>query len=73
MWTQKAGRPYNPDYARHLLERVKEDGVFDNLGETRYESNIDGQTHTAQVTLYFKGAPSKKEKKRRGGWVQYPQ
>jgi len=74
MWTQKTGQPYNPDYARHFLDRVKEDGVFDNLGETRYESNIDDKTHTVQVTLYFKGAPPKKEKKRGGvGWEQDPQ
>ena len=42
--------------------------MFDNLGKTRAESNIDEASHTVDVTLFFSGAatPTKgKEGKRR--------
>jgi len=35
---------------------VSEEGIFDNLGKTRAESNIDEATHTVNVTLFFSGA-----------------
>jgi hypothetical protein len=35
---------------------VREEGIFDNLGKTRAESNIDEATHTVDVTLFFSGA-----------------
>ena len=42
------------------LARVESDpqrrGIFDNLGKTRAESNIDEATHTVDVTLFFSGA-----------------
>jgi outer membrane protein insertion porin family len=66
MWTLKEGKPYNPDYADYFLGRVREEGVFDNLGETRSESKINEQAHTVDVTVYFKGGtPADKPKKRR--------
>jgi outer membrane protein insertion porin family len=66
MWTLKEGKPYNPDYADYFLGRVREEGVFDNLGETRSEAKINEQAHTVDVTVYFKGGtPADKPKKRR--------
>jgi hypothetical protein len=50
------------------LNRLRAEQVFDNLGKTRAESNIDEDTHTVDVTLFFSGAaaPAKgKEGKRR--------
>jgi outer membrane protein insertion porin family len=66
MWTLKEGKPYNPDYADYFLGRVREEAIFDNLGETRSESKINEQAHTVDVTVYLKGGtPSNNPKKRR--------
>ncbi len=53
MWGLQPGRPFNMDYPQHFLNRVKEDGVFDNLKNTRFENKIDRDAHTVEVTLYF--------------------
>lgn len=53
MWGLKEGKPFNVDYPQHFLTRVKEDGVFDNLKNSRFESKIDPDTHEVEVTLYF--------------------
>ncbi len=53
MWGLQAGRPFNVDYPQHFLDRVKQDGVFDNLKNTRFENKIDAAAHTVEVTLYF--------------------
>jgi hypothetical protein len=43
---------------------VHEDGLFDNLGETRAETKIDDKTHIVNVTLNFKYAPPPVNKKK---------
>lgn len=53
MWGLKEGKPFNVDYPQHFLDRVKEDGVFDNLRNSRAENKIDSDEHTVEVTLYF--------------------
>jgi outer membrane protein assembly factor BamA len=55
IWTMKPGNPFNPDYPDLFLNRVREQGIFDNLGKTKAESKIDDQNHTADVTLTFAG------------------
>ena len=57
MWTHKDGTPYNPEYPDYFLRHVREEGVFDNLGESRAETKIDDKTQIVDVTLYFKYAP----------------
>ncbi len=53
MWGLQAGKPYNIDYPEHFLARVKEDGVFDGLKNSRFESKIDPDSYEVEVTLYF--------------------
>ena len=55
MWNLKEGKPYNADYPDYFLGKVREEGIFDNLGEMRSEPKINEQAHTVDVTLYFKG------------------
>jgi len=57
MWTHQPSTPYNPEYPDYFLRHVHEEGMFDNLGETRAETKIDDKTHVVDVTLYFKYAP----------------
>ncbi|HTQ54009.1 MAG TPA: POTRA domain-containing protein [Bryobacteraceae bacterium] len=64
IWTEKPGTPFNPDYPDYILRYVKEEGMFDNLGDTRSETRIDEKTHSADVTLVFKYAPPVEKKKR---------
>ncbi len=66
MWRITEGDPFDPDYPDRLLTEVREEGIFDNLGKTSSEVNIDEKTHTVGVKLYFKGAGPPVEKKRGG-------
>ncbi len=61
VWIMNSGSPYRPDYADQFLKNLRDDGVFENLGETRAEKNMDEKTHTVDVKLFF-GAAKPKEK-----------
>ena len=65
IWTVRTGAPYQPDYPDSFLNDVRAQGLFDNLGKTRAEINIDENTHIVAVTLHFAGARDEDEKKRR--------
>lgn len=53
MWGLEPGRPFNPDYPNRFLDRVKEDGVFDNLKSTRADTKVNAENRNVDVTLYF--------------------
>ncbi len=55
MWAIKPGDPFNADYPDYFLNRVKEDGVLDNLGETKAVVKTDEAGRTVDVTLIFSG------------------
>lgn len=68
IWAMKEGKPFNADYPQLFLNSVREQGLFDNLGNTKPEVKINGQDHTADVTLVFGGAPPQpKQGRGRGG------
>lgn len=60
MWGMQAGRPFNPDYPKVFLTRVKEEQIFDNLGEPRSEEKIDENQLSVEVTLLFGSAAKAK-------------
>ncbi len=62
-WVVKPGDPYPAEYPDYFLKQVKEQGWFDNLGETRAEPEINAEKHTVNVTLYFRYNPDMKRKK----------
>jgi outer membrane protein insertion porin family len=64
MWTHQPATPYNPEYPDYFLHHVRDEGLFDNLGETRAETKIDDKTHTVDVTLFFKYAPTPVNRKK---------
>lgn len=64
MWGVQAGRPFNRDYPDYFLARLREDGVFENLGLTRSESKVDDSSRVVDVTLVFTGKPLESEKKK---------
>jgi len=62
-WSIKTGEPFPGEYPDYFLRRVKEEGWFDNLGETRAEPEINSETHVVNVTLYFRYNPDNKRKR----------
>ena len=45
-------------YPALFLDRVRQQAIFDNLGQTSPATNIDDKTHTVDVTLtFFVSAP----------------
>ena len=73
-WTMTPGSPYRPDYADQFLKELRAPGVFENLGETRADKNIDDKTHTGDVKVFFGAAkPGEKTGGRTpGGRGQWP-
>jgi outer membrane protein insertion porin family len=65
IWGMKVGAAFNPEYPDFFLKKLREDGVFDNLGDTRSIPEINYERHTVNVTLVFKGEAPKKDDKRR--------
>src|SRR5260370_6462881 len=53
LWGLQPGKPFNADYPSHFLDRVKEQGIFDNLKSTRAETKVGQNALTVDVTLYF--------------------
>ena len=53
MWGLQTGKPFNIEYPDHFLERIKSDGLFDNLKTTRSETKVNAEDRTVDVTLYF--------------------
>jgi outer membrane protein insertion porin family len=59
LWGEKPGQPFNPDYPEFFLKRIREQGLFDNLGDTKSDYTADASSHTVVVHLYFKGGKPK--------------
>ena len=68
IWSVKEGQPFDAEYPDLFLARVRQQGMFDNLGETKPETKVDPQRHTVDVTLRFAGAvKGQGPERRRGG------
>jgi outer membrane protein assembly factor BamA len=67
MWSVKPGDPFPEGYGDYFLSKVKEESLFDNLGETKAKPDINADTHVVDMTLDFKGAPPKEKAPRRPG------
>ncbi|MBZ5626579.1 MAG: hypothetical protein LAQ69_49040 [Acidobacteriia bacterium] len=67
IWSLKEGKPFNPDYPELFLKRIHDEGMFDNLGETKSDFKLNERDHTADVTLTFKGADPKQGRPGRRG------
>ena len=55
LWAMKKGQPYNVEYPDFFLDKIRADGVFDNLGRTKSVVDQNGGTGTVDVTLVFEG------------------
>jgi outer membrane protein insertion porin family len=66
LWAVKMGKPFNGDYPNFFLTRLREDGIFDNLGKTSSRIVVDEKYHEVDVILTFKPAPPKPIEKKPG-------
>jgi outer membrane protein assembly factor BamA len=64
LWSGKPGKAYNAEYPEYFLARVREQGLFDDLGDTKALKQVDDEKHVVNITLDFKATPMKKEKRR---------
>jgi outer membrane translocation and assembly module TamA len=53
LWGLKPGQPFDAGYPEYFLDRIREDGLFDNLGKTRSSIAVRESDHSVDVTLYF--------------------
>jgi outer membrane protein assembly factor BamA len=72
LWSLKTGDAFPQGYPDYFVSKVKEDGYFDNLGDTKANPSIDADTHVVDVSLDFKGAPSKPKAPIRQDGYPYP-
>jgi outer membrane protein assembly factor BamA len=66
MWSVKPGDDYPQGYAEYFLKKVKDEGIFDNLGDTRASPDVNLKTHVVDVTLDFKFARDEQKKPPQG-------
>jgi outer membrane protein assembly factor BamA len=68
IWVMKEGKTLNPEYPDYFLQRIKEQALFEGLGDTKADLKVDEKKHTADVTLNFKSEdPTKTPGRRRPG------
>jgi outer membrane protein assembly factor BamA len=67
MWSVKPGDPFPEGYPDYFLGKVKEEGIFDNLGDVKAKPDINPDTHVVDVSLEFKYAPATQKEPGRGG------
>jgi len=56
MWGAKEGKPFDAGYPESFLKDVKDQGIFDNLGETSSQVKVNEDAKTVDVALTFQGS-----------------
>ena len=65
MWSLKPGDAFPATYPAYFAAKVKEEGLFDNLGDVSATQQIRPGTQTVDVIVDFKGTPPKERAPRR--------
>jgi outer membrane protein insertion porin family len=68
MWGPREGKPFDPTSPDAFLKEIREQGLFDNLGETKSQTKVNEGSKTADVTLIFKGGQPAQPKQRPAGF-----
>jgi outer membrane protein assembly factor BamA len=53
LWGLQPGKPFDADYPDFFLNRIREEGLFENLHKTKAVTKLDEQKHLVDVTLQF--------------------
>lgn len=56
MWGEREGKPFDADYPDVFLKQIKDQGIFDNLGETSSQTKVNESSKTVDVILIFLGS-----------------
>jgi outer membrane protein insertion porin family len=56
IWAIPVGRPFDPAYPDAFLKDIRAQDLFDNLGKTRAETEVNERSRTVDVKLVFTGA-----------------
>jgi outer membrane protein insertion porin family len=67
MWGPREGRPFDSTSPDAFLKEIREQALFDNLGETKSQTQLNEATKTADVTLIFTGGQPAAAQRRRPG------
>ena len=67
MWGIRDGKPFDAGYPDAFLKEVKDQGIFDNLGETSSQSKVNEDAKTVDVTLIFVGTKNPDAARKRQG------
>ena len=67
MWGARDGKPFDAGYPDAFLKEVKDQGIFDNLGETSSQSKANEDAKTVDVTLIFVGTKNPDAGRKRPG------
>ena len=62
MWGDREGKPFQPDFPEAFLAKVRSEDMFDNLGKTRAETDVDETSKIVDVTLHFAGGKPEEKK-----------
>jgi outer membrane protein insertion porin family len=54
LWGIQPGKPFDAEYPDYFLARIREEGYFDNLHNTKASTKTDEPNHSVDVTLQFK-------------------
>jgi len=68
VWIMNPGAPFRPDYPDQFLKDLRDQGVFENLGDTRAEKTVNEKIKVVDVKLFFGKAKPKEKPNGRGGW-----
>ena len=67
MWGVKEGKPFDAEFPDAFLKDVRDQGLFDNLGDTSAQTKVNEDRRTVDVTLIFLGSkPTDAGRKRLG-------
>ena len=53
LWGLQPGKPFDTEYPDYFLNRVREEGIFENLHKTKAVPKVDDVNHVVDVTLQF--------------------
>jgi len=75
LWGLQPGDPFDETYAEFFLERIRAEGLFDNLKKAEHRVEVHEESATADIVLIFNpeeprmrfGAEPEPEPRRRGG------
>lgn len=65
MWGDREGKPFDAAFPDAFLKDVRDQAIFDNLGQTSSSIKVDEGAKTVGVTLTFEGSKGNSDQERR--------